>query len=137
MNIQETLIPDVTPENIETNKVMIANNIIGNVYPLFDEVYQAKIKRANSLKNEIKKRKLTMKEEKDTMEQLVKSYQKEKQISKILERINKLISAGLTHDPSLKHETVILLKIIDKLPKEKLEQQYLKLSQLLSKRFSR
>jgi hypothetical protein len=137
MNIKETSIPDVTPENVEMNKIMIANNIIGNVYPLFDEVYQAKMERVKSLKNEVKKRKLNMKTEKETMEQLVKSYQKEKQISKILGRINKLIAAGLTYDPSLKHETVILLKIIDKLPKEKLEQQYLKLSQLLSKRFSR
>ena len=33
MNIQETLIPDVTPENIETNKVMIANNIISSYLP--------------------------------------------------------------------------------------------------------
>lgn len=137
MNIQETLIPDVTPENIEENKIIIANNIIGNVYPLFDEVYQAKVDRVRALKNQVKKKKLNMKTQKDTMEQLVKSYHKEKQISKILERIKKLISAGLTYDPSLKHETVILLKIIDKLPKDKLEQQYTKLSQLLSKRFSR
>jgi hypothetical protein len=137
MNIQETSIPDVIPENIEDNKIIIANNIIENVYPLFDEVYQAKVERVRALKNEVKKRKSNMKTEKDTMEQLVKSYQKEKQISKILERIKKLISAGLTYDPSLKHETVILLKIIDKLPKEKLEQQYSKLSHLLSKRFSR
>jgi len=137
MNIIETTIPDVTIENIQENKVLIADNIIKNVYPLFDEVYQAKLEKVIKLRNKVKDGKLKMKEEKNTMEKLIHTYKKEKQIAKILERINKLISAGLTYDPSLKHETVILLKIIDKLPKEKLEQQFSKVSQLLSKRFAR
>jgi hypothetical protein len=137
MNIIETSIPDVTIENLNQNKVVIADNIIKNVYPLFDEVYQAKLERVIELRNSVKGGKMKMKSEKDTMEKLIYTYKKEKQITKILERVKKLISAGLTYDPSLKHETVILLKIIDKLPKEKLEQQYSKLSHLLSKRFSR
>lgn len=137
MNIIETSIPDVTVENLNQNKVVIADNIIKNVYPLFDEVYQAKLEKVIKLRNKVKDGKLKMKEEKNTMEKLIHTYKKEKQIAKILERINKLISAGLTYDPSLKHETVILLKIIDKLPKEKLEQQFSKVSQLLSKRFAR
>jgi predicted ribonuclease YlaK len=137
MNIIETSIPDVTIENLNQNKVVIADNIIKNVYPLFDEVYQAKLERVIELRNSVKGGKMKMKTEKDTMEKLMNSYKKEKQITKILERVKKLISAGLTYDPSLKHETVILLKILDKLPREKLDQQFSKVSQLLSKRFSR
>lgn len=137
MNIIETSIPDVTIENLNQNKILIADNIIKNVYPLFDEVYQAKLERVIELRNDVKGGKLKMKSEKDTMEKLIYAYKKEKQISKILERIKKLISAGLTYDPSLKHETVILLKILDKLPREKLDQQFSKVSQLLTKRFSR
>jgi predicted ribonuclease YlaK len=137
MNIIETSIPDVTIENLNQNKVVIADNIIKNVYPLFDEVYQAKLERVIELRNDVKGGKMKMKTEKDTMEKLMNSYKKEKQITKILERVKKLISAGLTYDPSLKHETVILLKILDKLPREKLDQQFSKVSQLLSKRFSR
>lgn len=137
MNIIETSIPDVTIENLNQNKILIADNIIKNVYPLFDEVYQAKLERVIELRSNVKGGKMKMKTEKDTMEKLMNSYQKEKQITKILERVKKLISAGLTYDPSLKHETVILLKILDKLPREKLDQQFSKVSQLLSKRFSR
>jgi hypothetical protein len=137
MNIIETSIPDVTIENLNQNKVVIADNIIKNVYPLFDEVYQAKLERVIELRNDVKGGKMKMKSEKDTMEKLIYTYKKEKQITKILERVKKLISAGLTYDPSLKHETVILLKILDKLPREKLDQQFSKVSQLLSKRFSR
>ena len=137
MNIIETNIPDVSPENIKNNKTLIADNIIKNVYPLFDEVYQAKLERLISLRNKVKSGKLQMKTEKNTMEKLIDSYKKEKQIGKILERVNKLISAGLTYDPSLKHETVILIKILDKLPREKLDQQFSKVSQLISKRFGR
>jgi hypothetical protein len=137
MNIIETSIPDVTIENLNQNKVVIADNIIKNVYPLFDEVYQAKLERVIELRNSVKGGKMKMKSEKDTMEKLIYTYKKEKQITKILERVKKLISAGLTYDPSLKHETVILLKILDKLPREKLDQQFSKVSQLLSKRFSR
>jgi hypothetical protein len=43
MNIIETKIPDVTPETLNKSKLVLANNIIQSVYPLFDEVYQGKV----------------------------------------------------------------------------------------------
>lgn len=136
MKIIETNIPDVTESNIDVNKEIIADSIIENVYPLFDEVYQAKESQIYNLRRKIKSGRKKMKNEKETMEQLMREFKKEKKIAKILERIDKLVKSGLTYDTAMKHETVILLKIIDKLPEDKLDQQLAKTMQILSKRFS-
>ena len=136
MNIIETNIPDVTKHNVSRNKEAIADSIIQNVYPLFDEVYQAKLGQVVQLRNKIKSGREQIRNEKETMQQLMTAYKKEKKISKVLERIEKLVQAGLTYDGTMKHETVILLKIIDKLPEEKLNQQLAKTIQILNKRFS-
>lgn len=137
MNIIETNIPDVTKHNISLNKEKIAESIIQNVYPLFDEVYKAKLETVLHLKNKIKTGKDKIISEKETMQQLLTSYRKEKKITKILERIEKLVQAGLTYDSTMRHETVIILKIIDKLPEEKLDHQLTKTMQILNKRFSK
>lgn len=136
MNIIETKIPDVTKRNISTNKELIADSIIKNVYPLFDEVHQVKLDQVVKLRNKIKTGRAQIRTEKETMEKLMVSYKKEKKVTKVLERIEKLVQAGLTHDGTMKHETVILLKIIDKLPEEKLNHQLSKTMQILNKRFS-
>lgn len=137
MNIVETAIPDVTKRNISRNKELIADNIIQNVYPLFDEVYQAKLEQVARLKRQIKTGKDQMSTQKETMQQLMHEYKKEKKISKLLTRIEKLVQAGLTYDGTMQHEMVILLKIIDKLPEDKLDFQLSKTMQVLSKRFSK
>jgi multidrug resistance efflux pump len=137
MNIIETSIPDVTKENIQKNKEIIANNIIENVYPLFDEVYKAKVHQAVDLKKKIKLGKNQLRSEKEQMQKLVQAYKKEQKISKMLDRIEKLVQSGLTYDGTMKNETVILLKILDKLPEEKLDQQLAKTMNILNKRFSR
>lgn len=136
MNIIETNVPDITHKNIDRNKEFIADSIIQNVYPLFDEVYQAKMSRIFYLRNQIKTKKTQMKTEKETMQQLMIAYKREKKISRLLERIDKLVQAGLTYDGNMKHEIVILLKIVDKLPSDKLDLQLNKTMQILSKRFS-
>ena len=137
MNIIETNIPDVTESNIPRNKEIIADSIVENVYPLFDEVHKAKLEQVAQLKNRIRTGKTEIKSEKETMQQLMSAYKKEQKISKVLERVGKLIGAGLAHDGSTKNETVILLKIIDKLPMEKLDHQLAKTMQTLNKRFAR
>lgn len=136
MNITETRIPDVTKYNISSNKETIADNIIQNVYPLFDEIYNAKMEQVIQLRNKIKTGRAKIISEKETMQQLMIAYKKEKKVTKVLERIEKLVQAGLTHDGTMKNETVILLKIIDKLPEDKLNLQLSKTMQILNKRFS-
>ncbi len=137
MNIIETKIPDVTGDNIPLSKRILADNIINNVYPLFDGVYTEKLERSSAVKAQIKNRKNELKLQKDSIEHLMNEYKRKKKISKLLDRLGALVESGLTYDGTLKHETVILLKIIDKLPSDKLDQQLSKTIQMINKRFSR
>ena len=137
MNITETNIPDVTKKNIDKNKQFIADSIINNIYPLFDEVLIAKKDKLNELQRLIKERKVSLKDKKRTIEEFMGRYNRAKKVSNILDRLDKLIQLGLTYDGAMKHETIILLKIIDKLSEEKLNQQLSKTMEIINKRFSR
>jgi len=137
MNIIETNVPDVTVDNIQTSKTILADNIIKNVYPLFDGVYTEKLEAVSNLKLQIKNRKQHLRAEKESMEQLVVEYKRMKKMAKLLDRLDQLVESGLIYDGTMKHETVILLKILDKLSPEKLDQQLAKTVQIINKRFSR
>lgn len=135
MNITETKIPDVTSEEIDRSKIILANSIIKDVYPLFNEVYSAKVNELNKLKSQMKNKRLKLKEQKNSIEHRIGEYKKTKKVSKLLEKIERLIEYGITYDGTMKHETVILLKIIDKLPSDKVDFQLRKTSQMINKRF--
>jgi hypothetical protein len=137
MNIVETKIPDVTSSNINRAKEILVDNIVKNVYPLYDEVYTGKLNEKKDLFIKMKGIKLLLAKEKESIESLIHQHRKIKKISKILDRIKSLIASGLTYDGHLKHETVILLRIIDKLPEDKLNQQLNKTIQILTKRFAK
>lgn len=137
MNIIETKIPDITPETIDQSKLVLADNIIKNVYPLFDEVYQGKISSISSIKTLLKEKKSLVTEKKYKLEELMSAYNREKKVSKLLTRIEKLVDSGLVYDGSLKSQTIILLKVIDKLNDEKLDHHLSEIVQIIRKRFQR
>lgn len=137
MNITETNIPDVTQENIIQSKKILVDSIIKNVYPLFDEVYTEKLGVMTALKNQIKSKKNELKSQKESIEHLMVEYKQKQKIGRLLDRLDRLVDSGLTYDGTLKHETIILLKIIDKLPSDKLDYQLSKTIQMINKRFSR
>lgn len=137
MKILQTKIPDVTINNIEESKQILADNIIANVYPLFNNLHKGKEKEAINYKDKLSKLKSILKHEKDSINNLLVRYSKAKKISKILDRINTMVDSGLTNDGSLRHETVILLKILSRLPTEKLDEQINKTMIILDKRFAR
>jgi 50S ribosomal subunit-associated GTPase HflX len=136
VEIQETKIPDVIPEIIDESKQILANNIIKNVYPLFNELYSEKIKELNKLKYILDNKKNNIKEEKENLQNIMLSYKKKKKITKLLERIEKLITSGLLYDGVLKHEITILIKVIDKLSEKKLDYHLNSVLNIISKRFS-
>ena len=137
MIIKETTIPDIIPTNIDQSKQVLANNIISNVYPLFDEVYNNKVEETTTLKNTLNKKKESIQEQKKSLEDMISVYNKNKKVAKLLDRIEKLISSGLVYDGALKHETVILLKIITKLSEEKVDYHLKATLHTINKRFSR
>jgi len=137
MNIVETNIPNITHKNFDQSKTNLANSIIENVYPLFSEVYTIRTEEIEDLKKEnIKKKEITA-TIRVNLENLTKDSDRQKKIATLLGRIEKLINAGLIYDSSLKNETTILLKIINKLSDEKIDHHLKETLQLISKRFSR
>ena len=93
MNIIETKIPDVTPDNLNQSKLSLANSIIQNVYPLFDEIYTEKIGQVDDLKREIETNRKIMKSQKSSIEETIVEYRRQQKISKLLERLEKLASS--------------------------------------------
>ena len=137
MIIEETRIPNVIPDNIDRSKTVLAENIIANVYPLFNEVYTSRVDEIVLFKKQLKQKKQTVHAHKITLEKMMIDYKKKKKVAKLLDRIEKLISSGLVYDGTLKHETVILLKIASKLSSDKLDYHLKDTLRTISKRFSR
>ena len=137
MKIITTKIPDVTTETIDQSKVVLADNIIQNVYPLFDEVYQGKLSYINDIKKSLNQKKSELNKKKENLEQLMTEYSREKKISKLLSRIEKLVDSGLVYDGAIKSQTIVLLKVINKLTNDKLDHHLTETMQIIRKRFSR
>lgn len=137
MKIEETKIPDVTDKNIGESKNILAESIIKNVYPLFDEVFNSKVDEVGKREDVLNSKRMQVVEEKKELEASMKEYRKEQLISKLLDRLDKLISSGLVYDGKLRNETVVLLKIIDSLDEEKLKYHYKQALLIINKRFSR
>ena len=136
MIIEQTSIPDVTEANIDASKIVLADNIISNIYPLFDEIYQDQIGTMKSINSEYSKKKTEVKKNKKELEGLMLKLERVKKEGKLLARIEKLINAGLSNDGSMKYENIILLKIYNKLTDEKLEYHLRNTLKIISKRFS-
>lgn len=136
MIIEETKIPNVTPENIDKSKMILAENIIQNVYPLFNEVYTGQVSEIEVLKSQLAEKKRQVLSEKDELQALADSYKRKKKVSKLLDRIEKLINSGLIYDGALKHETIILLKIVTKLSEDKIDFHLRDTLKTISKRFA-
>jgi hypothetical protein len=137
MKVIETQLPDVTKQNLDESKVVLADNIIKNVYPLFDDVYTQKLEEVKELDNVLKGKKIHVKEQKEHLETLLRTYTKKRKVTNLLGRLQKLIESGLVYDGTLRNDTVLLLKVIDKLSEEKVDYHIKQTMKLISTRFSR
>jgi len=137
MNIIETSMPDVTDTNLDQSKVILADNIISNVYPLFDDVYTEKVSQVKKLKTLFESRKSKVVKNKQNLEIMMGNYERKKKVSKLLTRLEKLVDSGLVYDGHLKSETIVLLKIVDKLSNEKLDYHLSETLKIIGKRFSK
>ena len=137
MIITQTNFPDTTETNLDQSKITLANNIIKNVYPLFDDVYTEKVSQLKKLKTLYEVRKTKVNDNKTNLEIMLKKYDKKKKVSKLLTRLEKLVDSGLVYDGHMKSETIVLLKIIDKLSDEKLNHHLSETLKIIGKRFSK
>lgn len=135
MNIIETKIPDIDVSNIDQSKVQLAEKIIHNINPLFDDLRQEKIDEFKFKVGEFRQIKKTVLSNKTEIETLFEHYKRKQKVKKLLERIDKLVSLGIVNEGQTKQETIILLKIIDKLPTDKLNFHLKETMNTISKRF--
>jgi len=135
MNIIETNIPDIITTNINMAKVHLANKIIHNITPLFDDIQQSKKLEFNKKAIKYKTLKESVISNKKELEFLFESYKRKQKVKKLLERIDKLVSLGIINEGKSKQETIILLKMIDKLSNEKLNFHLKDTMNTITKRF--
>jgi hypothetical protein len=137
MKIIYTEIEDVTIENIDNEKIAIAENILNQVGPLFErEIQEAEgdFKTLNDQKKQIEKALLQIKEKLQT---LGIEFNRETKRKKLLNRIRQIIEVGLANDSSLRSEVIILLKVIDKMQDALLDEHIERMVATISKRFSK
>ena len=137
MKIVETSIPDVDLKNINNSKLYLAEKIIESVHPLLDDTYRDKVNQLEELKERYKNLRKRIYKEKDELEQLMKEHKRRKKVKTLVERISKLVSSGLVHEGAMRNQMVVLLKIVENLPEEKLNHQLREITNMVSKRFAR
>jgi len=135
--LQETTIPDVVTENLDQSKLILANNVIKNVYPLFDEVQQEKKREIRELEKELLNIKEQVHQRKRVLENLLNDYNRQKKVRKLLNRVERLVNSGLVYDGTLRNDIRILLKVIPKLTDEKLDFHLQDVLKTINKRFSK
>ena len=135
MKILNTNIRDIDIKNVDNNKVNIANRIIKRIRPLFNELHTDKKTQLSILEKDIINNKKSLNEQKKELEELVKEYNKKKKVKKLVERIAKLINSGFIHDGHLKSQNIVLLKIINNLSNEKLDQHLYETIKMINSRF--
>jgi len=137
MNIELLSLPDITKNNIKESKVLLADSIIENIYPLFDNIFTEKKNNIEELSLDLKKREAILYKKKTNVEQMIKEYQREKSISKLLSEIENLVNSGLVNDSGTRHQVIVLLKTLDKLGEDKINKRTLDVKRVLGKKFSK
>jgi hypothetical protein len=131
MRIVETFVPDIIDSNIDQQKVLLSNRILSLVTPLLDGVVSKRVEERNALIFEFENNQKKISREKSELERLSRIYEKEKKIKNIFDAISNIDFVKFEYNKSLKNEVVVLLRIIEKLPEEKISsylQNILKIS---------
>jgi len=134
MKITVTNIPDIS-KNIDQAKADLGNRVIENISPLLDEFYVGKQSEYTELKGSLNSLRQDVLEKKTMLEDLISQLEKKKKVKQLLEKISRLVTAGLGYDSSFRNEVIVLLKVLDNLPEQKLEFHLRDVTKTISKRF--
>ena len=135
MKIIETNIPDIKKDNIQENKIDLADKLIHNIRPLFDEMYQEKSEKKSKLLDTYNSNTKEISTSKNELQYLITEIKRKEKVLKLIDRIDRMINSGIITDSSTQKDTIILLKIIDTLPNNKLDDHIQRTMNIISKRF--
>lgn len=136
MKLINTGIHDINFKDIDQSKINLSNKIIENIFPLLKDIKSSKLEESESLKFELSRKTKKIQKEKNELEGMLFNYRRHKKIKKLLERISKIVKSGLTNSGSYRHETIILLKVIDTLSEDQLNYHLSETLKTINKRFS-
>ena len=134
INIIETNIPDIGIENIDSTKLDLAESIIEGIQPLLDLAVTTNNEKTLNFDKLIGKTLEIINTKKEKIQMYLSEYKLLQKRKKLLHRIDNMVDSGLLHEASLKHEIIILLKIIDKLGEEKLDKHLQKTDKIIKSR---
>lgn len=130
MRIIETDIPDVDFINVDESKLKLAEKIISKIKPLLNEVNSDKIKQIEELSIGVEGNKKIINDSKEKLKKLSDTYSHKKKQKQLLNEILKINPAILFNDKELKHEIIILLKVMNTLDKDKLDYHLIDINKL-------
>lgn len=130
MRIIETDIPDVDFINVDESKLKLAEKIISKIKPLLNEVNSDKIKQIEELSIGVEENKKIINDSKEKLKKLSDTYSHKKKQKQLLNEILKINPAILFNDKELKHEIIILLKVMNTLDKDKLDYHLIDINKL-------
>jgi len=134
---KEDLKEIVLDENQGVIEIAIADNILNMVGPLFESEIEKSGKNTYKYKQKKKEIETELRETKEELKTLQIEFGRETKRKMLLNRIRQLTEVGLTADPSMKSEVIILLKVIDKLEDSLLDEHIERMVKSISKRFSK
>ncbi len=134
MRIIETDIPDISKSNINSVKINLADNIIKNIQPLFDELFQEKVSSISLIQTELETIRKSVIEKKKSLENLFSVQKRKQKIKKLLDRIENMVKTGIVSQGNMKSETVVLLRVVDNLPNDKIDYHLKNAMNIITKR---
>jgi hypothetical protein len=135
MKIIETNVNDIN-NSVDELKLNLVNRIIEKINPLFNIEYIKKVKEIKMIEEEISTKKILIKDEKIELTKISEQLEKKKREQLLINRIGKLISAGLVQE-SMKKEMTNLLTSFDSMDKEKINTYLSETMQIISQRFAK
>ena len=121
MNIIETNLLDLHEDNINDIKIDLANRVITNIAPFFDNKYETKYSKLIELKEIIKKKTNEIQNKKKILQKISSQFEKEKKIKKLLDRISNLIDNKLVTETGYRNEVILMLRTVDKLSENQID----------------
>lgn len=137
MKLTETSTPDINNTNLDESKLKLANTVISNIYPKFDQEYIKKDDQIKNLKEELKSKKDKILNEKGELQKLLIDFNREKKILKLVNRIQRIISVGGINDSTIKNEMIVLLKVCEDINDKKIDKNLKNTKEILQKRYSK
>lgn len=136
MKVEYINIPDINKDNLDESKLNFADSVINQIYPKFESEASKKQDELIQVRRKIKKDSKEINNKKSKLQKLMSEIERKKKVIKLINRVERIISAGAIRDGSLRHEMITTLKVCEKMGEENLDRNLERTKTILQKRYS-